>query len=58
MIRTSGPRPGLGWWDSATLGLLVDGWKNGDNDVVIGNEGIVDGFTSWAADFVGLRVYD
>ncbi|KAJ5819572.1 hypothetical protein N7474_005163 [Penicillium riverlandense] len=50
--------PGLGWWDSATLGLLVDGWKDGDNEVVVGNEGIIDGFTSWAADFVGLRLYD
>lgn len=50
--------PGLGWWDSATLGLLVDGWKDGDNEVVVGNDGITDGFTSWAADIVGLRLYD
>ncbi|KAE8381209.1 putative alpha-galactosidase D [Aspergillus bertholletiae] len=48
--------PGKGWWDAATIGVLTEGWKDGDNDVVIGNEGGGNGFTSWAPDFVGLRV--
>ncbi|KAF7590236.1 hypothetical protein BBP40_003120 [Aspergillus hancockii] len=48
--------PGLGWWDTATIGLLVDGWKDGDNEVVIGNERGETGFQSYGPDFVGLRV--
>lgn len=49
--------PGLGWWDTATLGVLTSGWKEGSNEVVIGNEGGENGFQSYAADFVGLKVY-
>ena len=48
--------PGKGWWDAATIGVLTGGWKDGDNDVVIGNEGGENGFTSYGPDFVGLRV--
>ncbi|KAF7617600.1 hypothetical protein AFLA_006516 [Aspergillus flavus NRRL3357] len=48
--------PGKGWWDTATIGVLTEGWKDGDNDVVIGNEGGESGFTSYGPDFVGLRV--
>ncbi|KAJ9220569.1 hypothetical protein DTO271D3_4621 [Paecilomyces variotii] len=50
--------PGRGWWDTATLGVLTSGWKEGINKVVIGNEGGEHGFQPYAADFVGLRVYD
>ncbi|RHZ44082.1 alpha-galactosidase D [Aspergillus thermomutatus] len=50
--------PGKGWWDTATLGVLTSGWKRGENKVVIGNEGGEDGFQSYAADFVGVRVLD
>jgi alpha-galactosidase len=48
--------PGLGWWDTATIGVLVNGWKDGDNEIVIGNEGGEAGFQSYGPDFVGLRV--
>ncbi|KAL4867655.1 alpha-galactosidase D [Aspergillus spectabilis] len=48
--------PGLGWWDSGRLGVLVGGWKKGENEVVVGNE-VEGGFTSWGADFVGFAVY-
>lgn len=49
--------PGLGWWDTARLGVLTDGWRDGDNEVVIGNVGVEDGFETYGADFVGLMVY-
>lgn len=50
--------PGLGWWDTATLGLLTSGWKEGLNEVVVGNVGGDEGFQSYGADFVGIRVLD
>lgn len=50
--------PGQGWWDTDTLGVLVTGWKNGDNELVIGNDAAEDAFQANGADFVGLRVYD
>ena len=50
--------PGKGWWDSSKLGILVDGWKNGPNEVVIGNEVGGDVSQTYGADFVGLRLYD
>ncbi|KAJ5931020.1 hypothetical protein N7466_006513 [Penicillium verhagenii] len=49
---------GLGWYDSATLGLLVDGWKNGDNTVVVANAADTDVSATWGADFVGFRFFD
>ena len=49
---------GLGWWDTATLGLLVDGWVDGDNEVVIANAADTDVSETWGADFVGLRFFD
>jgi alpha-galactosidase len=48
--------PGLGWWDTATLGVLTNGWVQGNNEVVIGNDGGA-GYSVYAADFVGMRVY-
>ena len=49
--------PGLGWWDSASFGVLTNGWKNGENQVVIGNVGGEDGVQLFGADFVGLRFF-
>jgi alpha-galactosidase len=46
-----------GWGDSAVLGVLVGGWKEGDNEVVIGNAGGEKGVQSLGADFVGLKVF-
>ncbi|KAH0293483.1 putative alpha-galactosidase [Aureobasidium namibiae CBS 147.97] len=46
-----------GWGDSAVLGVLVHGWKEGDNEVVIGNVGGEKGVQSLGADFVGLKVF-
>jgi alpha-galactosidase len=50
--------PGLGWWDSSSLGILVDGWKDGDNELIIGNDVAGEVFQSYGADFVGLRLYN
>ncbi|KAJ5301527.1 hypothetical protein N7508_006390 [Penicillium antarcticum] len=50
--------PGLGWWDSSTLGIVIDGWKDGNNAVVIGSEVAGDVSQSYGADFVGLRLYN
>ena len=50
--------PGLGWWDTATLGILLDGWKDGDNEVVVANAAATDVSQTWGPDFVGLRFYD
>jgi alpha-galactosidase len=49
--------PGLGWWDTATLGLLVDGWVDGDNVVVLGNAESTDVSQTYAPDIVGIRVF-
>jgi alpha-galactosidase len=46
-----------GWGDSAVLGVLIDGWKEGDNEVLVGNAGGEKGVQSLGADFVGLRVF-
>ncbi|KAJ5600931.1 hypothetical protein N7450_001998 [Penicillium hetheringtonii] len=50
--------PGKGWWDTSTLGILVAGWKNGTNVLVIGNDSGDDVVQSYGADFVGLTVFD
>lgn len=50
--------PGLGWWDSARLGVLTEGWEVGLNEVVLGNEGGEGGFTRFAPDVVGITVYN
>lgn len=49
---------GLGWWDTATLGILLDGWKDGENEVVVANAADENVYETWGADFVGLRFYD
>ncbi|RDW67240.1 Alpha-galactosidase D [Aspergillus mulundensis] len=48
---------GLGWWDSGRLGVLTGGWKEGVNEVVLGNE-VLGGSSSWAPDVVGVAVFD
>ncbi|KAE8149494.1 glycoside hydrolase superfamily [Aspergillus avenaceus] len=50
--------PGLGWWDTASFGVVVDGWKDGDNEIVVGNVGGEYGFQAFGADFVGVRVFE
>ncbi|KAF9882865.1 hypothetical protein FE257_004951 [Aspergillus nanangensis] len=50
--------PGQGWWDTGSLGVLTSGWKDGENEVVIGNVGGEKGFQALAPDFVGMRIYD
>ncbi|KAL4949819.1 alpha-galactosidase D [Aspergillus filifer] len=50
--------PGLGWWDSGRLGVLTGGWREGENEVTLGNEGGEGEFTEWAPDFVGVGVFD
>ncbi|KAJ6111464.1 hypothetical protein N7523_007525 [Penicillium sp. IBT 18751x] len=50
--------PGLGWWDTATLGLLLPGWKDGDNELVLGNDAAVDVSQTYAPDVVGVRVFE
>ena len=49
--------PGLGWEDTGTFLVLVEGWANGVNEVVVGNEDGAAGLVSDGADFVGLAVY-
>lgn len=49
--------PGLGWEDTSVFGVLTDGWIEGSNEVVVGNENGAEGLVSQGADFVGLGVY-
>jgi alpha-galactosidase len=48
--------PGLGWEDTGTFGVLLDGWVEGSNNIVVGNIYGDQGLVSWGADFVGLSV--
>ncbi|KAL3474285.1 alpha-galactosidase D [Aspergillus californicus] len=50
--------PGLGWWDSARLGVLVPGWTVGENQLVFGNVGGEGGSSVYAPDLVGVAVFD
>ncbi|KAI5268705.1 putative alpha-galactosidase D [Aureobasidium subglaciale] len=47
----------MGWGDSAVLGVLTRGWREGDNEVVIGNVGGGKGAQILGADFAGLKVF-
>lgn len=49
--------PGKGWEDTGVFGVLVGGWKEGENEVVVGNVGGDTGLVGWGADFVGLGVW-
>jgi alpha-galactosidase len=49
--------PGLGWEDTGLFGVLTEGWVQGSNEVVVGNEYGDEGLVSYGADFVGLGVY-
>lgn len=48
---------GKGWEDTGTFKVEVDGWKEGSNEVVIGNKGGDNGLQRLGADFVGMDVY-
>ena len=50
--------PGLGWWDSSSLGLLLDGWQDGENRVAVGNVNGYKGLVAHGAEFVGMKLYD
>lgn len=39
------------------FGVLLDGWIEGSNDVVVGNADGNQGLVGYGADFVGLAVY-
>jgi len=49
--------PGKGWEDTGVFGVLLDGWTDGNNEVVVGNVYGNQGLVSYGADFVGLGVY-
>jgi alpha-galactosidase len=49
--------PGKGWEDTGMFGVLLDGWTDGNNEVVVGNVYGSQGLVNYAADFVGLSVY-
>lgn len=47
---------GDGWFDTGVFSVLVSGWKEGVNEVVVGNVYGDEGIVSYGADFVGLGV--
>jgi alpha-galactosidase len=49
--------PGLGWQDTGVFGVLLPGWTNGENRIIVGNIYGDEGLVSYGADFVGLGVY-
>lgn len=53
--------PGKGWEDTGNFGVLLGGWnEDGENMVVVGNVGGVNsdlGSVGFGADFVGLSVW-
>jgi alpha-galactosidase len=48
---------GKGWEDVGIFGATLRGWKQGDNTLVVGNEGGGTGVQSFGADVVGLEVF-
>jgi alpha-galactosidase len=44
----------LGWEDTGVFGVLLDGWKEGVNEIVVGNT--AGGLVGFAPDFVGMDV--
>jgi alpha-galactosidase len=49
--------PGYGWEDTGVFGVLLGGWTDGNNNVVVGNVYGSSGLVNYGADFVGLNVY-
>jgi alpha-galactosidase len=49
--------PGYGWEDTGVFGVLLGGWTDGNNNVVVGNVYGSTGLVNYGADFVGLSVY-
>jgi len=48
---------GKGWQDTGVFGVLLDGWIDGENKVVVGNAYGDQGLVTYGADLVGLGVY-
>ncbi|KAJ5034874.1 uncharacterized protein L3040_008142 [Drepanopeziza brunnea f. sp. 'multigermtubi'] len=48
---------GKGWEDTGVFEVLLEGWREGENVVVVGNAGGGEGLVDWGADFVGLDVW-
>jgi alpha-galactosidase len=49
--------PGLGWQDTGIFTVLLKGFREGVNNVTVGNEGGEKGLVGFAPDFVGLDVF-
>ncbi|KAK2624138.1 hypothetical protein QTJ16_006772 [Diplocarpon rosae] len=51
--------PGGGWEDTGVFGVLLPGWKGGEgeNVVVVGNQGAEGALVEWGPDFIGLEVW-
>ena len=49
--------PGKGWEDTGIFGVVLGGWKEGLNQVVIGNVEGNTGLVEYGADFVGLDIF-
>jgi len=47
---------GDGWFDTGVFDVVVQGWKVGSNEVVVGNVFGSEGIVSFGAHFVGLDV--
>lgn len=50
--------PEKGWQDTATYGVLTSGWEDGENEVVVSNQGGELGVQPVGAEFVGLKVFN
>jgi alpha-galactosidase len=49
--------PEGGWGDVGIYNVTLDGWEQGSNTLVVGNEGGYSGVQSYGADFVGVEVF-
>jgi alpha-galactosidase len=49
--------PGLGWQDTGVLGVLLEGWLDGVNELVVGNVNGGAGAQSFGADVVGVEIF-
>jgi alpha-galactosidase len=46
-----------GWEDTGVFGVLLEGWLDGANDLVVGNAYGSEGVQSYGADLVGVEVF-
>jgi len=49
--------PGLGWEDTGIFGVLLEGWLDGANILVVGNAYGFEGVKYYGADLVGIEVF-